>query len=364
MRIALLGDIALFGVFSKNNNLNICQKLKEIADYLSQFDYVVGNLETPFTKVKKTYGAKSAYICSDPENVDILKYLHVNAVTLANNHMFDFGDEGYRLTKDLLDEAGIKWFGSEGKQLKIEKNSCKIAFNGFCCYTSNPLKCVSHGNYGINAYNLVKVRELIESNSKEGFLNVVAIHAGMEHVNYPSIEHIRAARALAKIGHYVYYGHHPHVVQGVEEYNGSLIAHSLGNFCFDDVWTDASSEKPLVELTENNRLGMILELTVENNKLVAWKDRAIHIDNDGTIRLLMRYAGKQEYSEAIVNCENNVDEYVARRQSILSERMANRKAARTISWYLKRLRPRYVNIILNARKNAELYRQNVLNLIK
>ena len=94
MKIALLGDIALFGCFSVNENKNLKQHLKEISDYLAGFDLVIGNYETPFSVKQKKSGAKSAYICSDVENVEVLKWLHINAVNLANNHVFDCGDEG------------------------------------------------------------------------------------------------------------------------------------------------------------------------------------------------------------------------------------------------------------------------------
>lgn len=129
----------------------------------------------------------------------------------------------------------------------------------------------------MNAYNIETVRHRLKANDADGYLNIVAVHVGIEHVNYPSIDHIMAARLLAEECPYVYYGHHPHVIQGIEEYKGSLIAHSLGNFCFDDVYTSATDSKPLVELTENNRTGMILELTIENNKVVDWKEQLIYI---------------------------------------------------------------------------------------
>ena len=271
MKIALLGDIALFGHCSTKDFF------KEIGEYLSTFDYVVGNLETPFSLKKKTNGSKSAYICADPSSVGILKALHLNAVTLANNHMFDYGIEGYELTKRLLDEGGITWFGTEGKALRLEKAGNKIVFSGYCCYSSNPLCCVPNGAYGVNAYNVTTVRNILRENDADGYLNIVAVHAGIEHVNYPSMDHIRAARLLAETCPYVYYGHHPHVIQGVEEYKGALIAHSLGNFCFDEVYADATDSIPLVVLTKNNRMGVILELTIENNKVVEWKEQVIFI---------------------------------------------------------------------------------------
>lgn len=357
MRIALLGDIALFGKCAKP------EYFKEIGQYLSGFDYVVGNLETPFSAKKRTSGAKSAYICADPSCAGILKDLHLNAVTLANNHMFDYGREGYELTKKLLNEVDISWFGTEGKDLRLEKAGNKIAFSGFCCYSSNPLCCVRNGVYGVNAYNVDTVRNIVRENDAEGYLNIVAVHAGIEHVNYPSRDHIRAARLLAEECPYVYYGHHPHVVQGVEEYKGSLIAHSLGNFCFDDVYADATASIPLVELTENNRTGMIQELTIENNKVVESKEQIIYIPKDGCITLVDEGELLNTYNEKLKHSEENSREYEAERLQIINGRLAERKAQRNIRWFLKRLRPRYMRLMFDMRKNKKLYNENVKKYI-
>lgn len=363
MKLALLGDIALFGQMSVNKNPNLSEYFSNIADYLCHFDYVVGNLETPFSVAKKTNGAKSAFICSDVENVRILKQLHINAVCLANNHMFDFGREGYETTKRVLDENGIKYFGTEGKELRIEQDGCILVFNGFCCYTSGPLKCVPFGKYGVNAYNLRTVEERIMNNNEGGALNIVSVHAGLEHVNYPSVEHISAARKLAEKVDYVYYGHHPHVIQGVEKYKGSIIAYSLGNFCFDDIYTKASGNKPLITLTENNRHGAILELTIEKNKVVNWREKIIYIGKGNKMELVEAYEPLNDYNNAISNCEIDIQTYKAKRKAILNARIAERKKSRNLIWYLKRLRPMYVQILINAKWNAKEYKKNVLNYI-
>ena len=358
MKLALLGDIALFGCCTTP------EYFKEISDYLSGFDYVVGNLETPFSAKKKTNGAKSAYICAEPCAVTILKQLHINAVTLANNHMFDYGVEGYELTKNLLDEAGIEWFGTEGKELRVEIQGNKLSFAGFCCYTTNPLKCVPYDEYGANAYNLERAESFISKSKATGYLPILAVHAGLEHVNYPSLDHIRAARRLADAGSYVYYGHHPHVIQGVEEYDGSLIAHSLGNFCFDAIFTSVSKDKPLIELTENNRTGMVLELSIEDGKVVSWKEQVSHIGKRGEeLRLIETPLGITDYNKGLVNCEENIDEYNARRKAVLDERIAERKAMRNLGWFLKRLRPRYIRLVTDMKRNVRLYNENVKKYI-
>lgn len=363
MKIALLGDIALFGKMSVNENPNVSAYFTEIADYLKKFDYVVGNLETPFSVEKKTNGAKSAYICSDVENIKILKQLHINAVCLANNHMFDFGKEGYETTKRILKENGIKHFGTEGQEVYIEMLGNKIAFSGFCCYTTNPLKCVPYGEYGVNAYNIPTARQVIKTNANNGYFNIISVHAGLEHVNYPSLDHIRAARMLAEGTPIVYYGHHPHVIQGIEEYKESLITYSLGNFCFDDIYTNASGKSPLVTLTENNRHGAIIELTIENNYIVEWREQVIYNSNNQKMELVEVPDLISEYNDAVVNSECDNLKYNNKRKQILDARTKERKAKRDIKWYLKRLRPQYIKLVFDGRKNAKMFNNNIKRYI-
>ena len=155
MKIALLGDTAFYGKFSlrQGSPKKILQKTAEL---LKSFDYVVLNLETPFAKDSaKRYGNKSAYIKSDPENIELLKYLGVDAVCLANNHMFDFGYNSFELTKKILKDNGIQYFGVENNDLKVELLGNRIAFSGYCCYSTNPINATSKGVNPLD-YNIVK----------------------------------------------------------------------------------------------------------------------------------------------------------------------------------------------------------------
>lgn len=364
MRIALLGDMAFFGVYSVNNNPRLKEQLREITDYLAEFDLVVGNFESPLSILKKTNGAKSAYLSSDVENVEILRWLHVNAVNLANNHLYDYGSEGFETTIKELDRLCIGHFGTNGEVWKFTKDDNNILFSGYCCYSTNPLRLAKkQGGKGINKYNVRDVEQMMKKNVENGFLNIVAVHAGTEHVNYPSLDHVRAARRLAETCPYIYYGHHPHVIQGVEEYKGALIAHSLGNFCFDDTYTDTSGDKPLVVLTEQNRTGMILEVTIEANKVVDWKETPIYIGREGKITLLENSDFLKEYNKGLVNCEDNLEEYATNRQKVINARIAERKAMRNFSWVVKRLRPRFVRLIFDMKENSKLYKKNVRKYI-
>jgi poly-gamma-glutamate synthesis protein (capsule biosynthesis protein) len=361
MKIALLGDIAFIGNASISSNSNFKEYFSEVAEYLKTMDRVVGNLETPFSVKKEPYGAKSAYICADCVDAELLSVLNVNAVSLANNHVFDYGVEGYELTKKILKSRHIDFFGTEGMSYEIVKDDNYISFRGFCCYSSNPLKTGKIGDYGVNEYDIDEVRCAINSDIARGFLPIVAVHSGKEHVNYPSKETVKAARQLTCVGKYIYYGHHPHVVQGVEERDGSLLMYSLGNFCFDDIYQNGSKD-PFVELTDNNRTSVIAELEIKNNEIVNYRFVPIFIGKDklhiGDERSNSRL---KTYSESLTLV--GTLEYDRLRNAGITSYYDERFSQRDIEWLIKRLRPRYIKLFFTNKINKWKYNIHVKNKI-
>lgn len=355
MHLAFLGDIALFGRVANKDYFT------EIADVLHNFDYVVGNLESPFSARQIPFGAKSAYLCASPESVDILSFLGVDAVTLANNHMYDYGEEGLSLTRRLLEEAKIAYFGVDGKTLDITLAGNKLSFAGYCSWSTNPQGCVEYGKVGVNELSLLNVERLMDEKLAKGFLPIFAVHEGTEHVNYPSRETIKLARLLARKGNYIFYGHHPHVMQGIEAINGSLIAYSLGNFCFDDVYTSVSDE-PLVKLSANNRRSIILDVEIEDNQVKTWRaipisigEKRLTVGGEDIVGML------NEYSTALEKSDETV--YVERRDAAIHRYYGKRKEARNLSWVVKRLRPRYAKLLISNRLNANRYQNKVIKYL-
>lgn len=352
MKIALLGDIAFFGKFSIKENKNLESYFKDVSKLLNKYDLVIGNLETPFVKNEKPFGYKSAYIKSEIENVSLLKYLNVSVVNLANNHIYDYGASSYELTKKVLTEHDIKFFGLENKELLLNYSENTISLNGYCCYSTNPMGMQPPLKKGINELNYPLVAEQLKKNTAKDIFNILSFHIGQEHVNYPNYDHIELGRKLSEIGPYVFYGHHPHVAQGVEKVNDSLLAYSLGNFCFDDVYT-SKSDKPLIKQSENNKESFILELTVEDNKLLDYKIIPIYIGDTkmevGDSDILTKI---NEYSDELVS---DKEKYKDSRKNLLDVYINSRKTMRDLNWYVKRLNHRSFFLILSARKNAKKY---------
>ncbi|WP_299824165.1 CapA family protein [uncultured Pontibacter sp.] len=360
MKIALLGDIAFFGKFCLAENQNIKTYFQEAAFLLNKYDYVIGNLETPFADNCKPHGAKSAFIKANPINVELLKYLNISIVNLANNHIYDFGSAGYKLTKDILEKNNIQYFGIEGRGINIDDKSGKIALSGYCCYSTNPIGIDEGSGHGINPLNVSVVKEKMIANQKAGFYNIVSVHCGEEHVNLPNRNHLMMARQLAEVSPYTFYGHHPHVMQGIEKIKDSLIAYSLGNFCFDDVYTSKSKE-PLIKQNDNNKSSFILELEVINDRLISYKPIPIYA-SDNTLIIGQESILNQinKYSQ---NLKIEKDEYENKRNEILSKYIQSRKSLRNFNWYFKRLNYQSFLILKAARVNAQKFKNNVLDYL-
>ncbi len=352
MKIALLGDIALYGRFGVENNPHLDNYFAEVDSLLASMDYVIGNLEAPFVDKQKKHGAKSAHLCCRLPNVEVLKSLHISAVGLANNHVFDYGREAMELTCKHLEDNNISYFGIKGKKLFLEDASSKIVVSGFCCYSTNPM---GMGEDGVNILNVEEVERQMRENQEKGLFNIVSIHTGQEHVNYPNYDAMLLARKWAKQFDYVFYGHHPHVVQGMEKCNNSHIFYSLGNFCFDDIYT-SKSKRPLVKMNDNNKTGMIVILEFEGNIV---KNSEIVPVYMGVEKMEIRkdFAPLfEKYSSALFM---DKDEYVCMRRELYFAYSHQRSKKRDLTWFLKRMNLNSFRMIRNIRKNVKLYLANV-----
>lgn len=363
MRIALLGDMALFGRYCISRGPGVFEYFREVADFLGTYDLVVGNLETPLCDNGRPFGFKSAHIRSNTENVELLKFLNVSLVNLANNHIFDYGKEGYKSTIETLHAAGIQHFGTNNEQLLLCNNENRVAFSGFCCYSTNACGYFDPKlGLGVNVLDIRSAMQILRQNHDQGYLNIASLHCGQEHVHYPNYDHVLMARLFAEEFPYVFYGHHPHVVQGLEVFKDSLIAYSLGNFCFDDVYTPRS-EAPLIRQNHANKQGYILELTIEKSQMrsfrvipISQNDQRLAVgDNEEVLMFLEDYSARLQMKES---------EYTPLRQRLLDDYLLSRKSMRDLQWYTSRMRLSSLGLILAARRNAKAYDRCVKKFVR
>lgn len=357
MKIAFLGDIALFGKNTTETTL-YQQKFRFIKSILKSCDFVVGNLESPLTTHTKTIGGKSAYLKGDPRDVEILKYLNVTHVSLANNHMFDYGIRGLQDTIETLDHAGIKWFGANGRTAVIRDNTNTLSLMGYCCYSTNG-KGLGEKIPCINIFDPLAIENEIIEVVNNGILPILSIHWGEEHVHYPNIDHVEVARKLCKDKTIIIHGHHPHVIQGIEEVSNSIIAYSLGNFCFDDVYTN-KSEEPLIRLSKDNMESFILVMEINNNHIINYKPipfsfrEGSYQTDEGILDKLQKWSSFLRTNRA---------EYIEKRSKDLTAYLNGRRQMRNFEWYIKRLNVESVKMYLSSKTNRKKYNEIVRSYI-
>jgi poly-gamma-glutamate synthesis protein (capsule biosynthesis protein) len=192
--------------------------------FLKGIDVVLGNLEGPITQQTKCQ-QKPYSFRFDPDIATMLRREGFNALNLANNHSNDCYREGFMDTRQYLSNASVAPFGSHhiNESYTIKKiGATNVAFIG--------IDETASSDADLDVF-YEKIIELKKANEHI----VVHIHWGFEYDTMPSSRQTAVGHKLIDSGADVVIGHHPHVVQPIEIYNGRAIFYSLGNFIFDQI---------------------------------------------------------------------------------------------------------------------------------
>ncbi|MCD8132257.1 MAG: CapA family protein [Clostridiales bacterium] len=190
-----------------------------VRDIFEEDDLTIVNLECVLSdateRVEKTFNLKGS-----PEYVGILTGSSVEACSMGNNHTYDYGEEGFQETKQILSDAGITYAYSGQEGMFVTEDGVKVGI-------------VSASLLSQSQEKLDTMKEEIQALRDEGAELVIACcHWGIEQEYYPNEYQQTTAHSLIDAGADLIIGNHPHVLQGVEVYEGKIICYSLGNFCF------------------------------------------------------------------------------------------------------------------------------------
>ena len=259
--IAFLGDMFMDrSIRQKSEQYGYDYMFECIRPYLSEFDFVVANMESPVTKNKSVSagtvpGSPNNYrFTTDPRALDSILRAGINILGIDNNHMYDFGRTGVEETGRHILASGIKYFGDP---INLEHSTLRV-------------------EAGKNSFNLISFSEFFGSKQKtldeialakkKGGQIIVFAHWGNEYT--PATSRVKEwARNFVDAGATAVIGMHPHIVQETENYNGAFIAYSLGNFLFDQYFN------------EQVRTGAIVEMQMIDGKVTKISTRKTSLDN-------------------------------------------------------------------------------------
>jgi poly-gamma-glutamate synthesis protein (capsule biosynthesis protein) len=239
--IILAGDVMLGRtVMTKSlNSNNPSYPFEKVSDELNKADIVFVNLENPIvSNCPRSF--KGLIFCTDPAMTEGLVTAGINIVNLANNHSRNYGENGLSETVEILDEKEISITGL-GKMIVKESKGIKYGFLGFDFISRIPRE---------NDY------ELVAESVGEVDVLIVGVHWGAEYKREPAEIQKQWAKELVEAGADVIVGHGPHWVQGMEYINEKPVYYSLGNFIFDQMWS------------EETKTGLVMKLTFRNGELI------------------------------------------------------------------------------------------------
>jgi poly-gamma-glutamate synthesis protein (capsule biosynthesis protein) len=266
------GDILPTRWVSKraHDNNDMSYPFREIYNTTQNADYTIADLECPFAETGP-YQELGIVFRGDPELVEGLKLAGIDTVNLANNHLGDSQQAGMKFTFNLLYKNNIGFFGAGINQTEAHKayikevNGVKIALIGYADQDFTPISYEADDKYaGLNLMNIAKMQEDVAMAKKEADFVIVSMHAGTEYTHDPDIDQVEFAHSALDAGADMVYGHHPHVVQGIEVYKNKPIFYSLGNLAMD-------------QIDEDTRQGFILEIKLVYNKISDIKLMPYHI---------------------------------------------------------------------------------------
>lgn len=258
IRLLFAGDLFLTELLQEKYRKNGIQAAasEELLTLLCDADIFMLNQEFPFGTTGEAMEEKEYTFRVPPEYTMILKELGADVVTLANNHMLDFGRGPLGETLETLEEAEIFHVGAgrnlgEAKACQtIEVQGKKIGFLGASrVIPEHSWNATSHNSGIFTTYDPKLLLEEIQTAKEKNDYVVVYVHWGIERNTEPEDYQKSLARQYIDAGADAVIGSHPHVLQGIEFYQGKPIFYSLGNFIFSN--RDYETILAELELEEN-----------------------------------------------------------------------------------------------------------------
>ncbi len=244
---------------------------------LRQADLRIVNCECALTASRNPVWKSGSVFKGRPIHVRGLTAVPFEVACLANNHVFDYGLNGFHETLDVLHRNGIRTVGAgldepgAWRPLSFTLKTNKISIINF---SEGEDTTAAKGGPGVCGWDIDRVTSLVRQRKKRGDCVIAVAHAGLEYIPYPPPYIVKAFRAVAEAGADCVIGHHPHVPQGMEIHKSRPIFYSLGNFLFDQSTN-----------LHYRKIGSCVSLRLTENSLSGFDLHPYKITKEGLIML-------------------------------------------------------------------------------
>ena len=273
LKVIAVGDMMLDGTARPVLQANgYDYPFAEVRKFFDGAHIVIGNLEGPLTTRGAPEQDKTYVFRSPPDKVgQALRNAGFTAVSLANNHTLDFGAEGLAQTIEALDAVGIAHIGA-GPNLKdarkpvfVETAGTRVALLAYSL--TLPEHFYAEANKPGTAFgHEAHLRADVASARKQADIVLVSFHWGQEGKTTLREYQTRLGHVAIDSGAAAVFGHHPHILQGIEHYKDGVILYSLGNFTFGSYSKDA-------------QVSAVAELTFDGPHVAALRLYPINVNN-------------------------------------------------------------------------------------
>lgn len=252
----------------------------DIAQVANENTFVFLNLEGPVLDRARVLSG-GLYFSFKPDGVDAMTRAGFNIVNLANNHTFNQREKGFDDTHRILSEKGVNYFGipikSREKDVYIENfGGGTVAFIGY--------------DDVLSAIDIENAKELIVKMAEENDYVIVSVHWGEEYKVHQNNHQEELGHMFVDAGADAVIGHHPHVVQPMEMYNGKPIFYSLGNFVFDQYFSQNTQQGLAVHMIfEKKYFGDEEETLIEFHPFNIPKSQPDFMEGNDKDEFLERY---------------------------------------------------------------------------
>lgn len=225
---------------------------KELKEELEKVDFRIFNLEAPITESNDKLLKCGPNLKIDPKSINGIKGLNPSLLTLANNHIMDFKEQGLKETIEILTNNNINYVGigenlsSLKKSHILENNGVKI---GIYVCAEREFSIATDEICGVNPLELVENLEDIKELKSICNYVIVLHHGGKEYYRYPSPMLKKICNKMVEYGADLVVCQHSHCVGSYEEYKNGKIIYGQGNFIFDMADNEYWNTSILVKLT-------------------------------------------------------------------------------------------------------------------